>query len=229
MDVYEKTDKLIAKAKLEAARQFNTVRRKASSLADFDEINTLVKRLYSKLERQNRKLFNEIIMQQYREALKEALSEEEMEDMLLVEFDELLDSILDDYDPIMGYVYNRETKRKRERLYEKTVSILSHMREDEEGENGALLIYPSNNDVRQAFDSAYRQWSKMTEEYGIRSHDRATIEAFHVMGVEKVQWRAQNDRKTCEECEDLDGFIFPIDELPDKPHPNCRCWISPVD
>lgn len=229
MDVYERTDKLIADAKLEEARQFNTVRRKVAGLADFDEINTLTKRLYFNLEKRNRKLFNAIMAQQYRDCLEGEVSEDELDDLLLIVFDDELDEILSDYDPVMGYVYNHETERKRDRLYEKVISVLSHKRENEKGENDETLVFPSNNEVRDVFDSAFRQWSKMTEEYGIRSHDRATVEAFHALGVKNVQWHAQNDRKTCSECDSLDGAIFPIDEVPDKPHPNCRCWITIAD
>lgn len=224
MDVYAKTDKLIAEAKLEAARQFNTVRRKASGLADFDELNVLVKRLYSRLEARNRKLFNEIMAQEYKDCLEGEASDDELEDLLLLVFDDELDEILDGYDPVTGYVYNREAERKRERLFEKTVSILSNKPDKVEGENGEMLTIPVSNDMRQAFDSAFRLWSKMTEEYGIRAHDRARIDAFLALNGKRVIWRTEKDGKVCSGCRALEGQIFPIENVPDKLHPNCRCW-----
>ena len=34
----------------------------------------------------------------------------------------------------------------------------------------------------------------------------------------------------CEKCQALDGLTFKnIDEIPDKPHPNCRCWVEVSD
>lgn len=33
--------------------------------------------------------------------------------------------------------------------------------------------------------------------------------------------------KACEKCQKLDGKIFnSIEEIPDPPHPNCKCWIE---
>lgn len=224
MDVYEKTDRLIARNRLETARQFNTVRRKVSGLADFDEINTLVKRLYFRLEEKNRKMYREIMVQEYRDCLEGEVPDEELDNLLFDIFESELDEILDDYDPVTGYVYTRETERKCERLFEKCVSLISH----KEGDGGGIL-YPLNNELRQAFDRAFRLWANMTEEYAIRSHDRAREEAFHAFNVEKVVWRTENDRKVCKTCAELEDEVFPLDEVPDKPHLRCRCWIEPID
>ena len=35
------------------------------------------------------------------------------------------------------------------------------------------------------------------------------------------------EKGACEKCQALDGLNFKnTDEIPDKPHPNCRCWIE---
>jgi len=48
-------------------------------------------------------------------------------------------------------------------------------------------------------------------------------------GVEYVKWLACGDDRTCDRCADLDGKIFPIDEVPEAPlHPGCRCTYTPV-
>ena len=44
--------------------------------------------------------------------------------------------------------------------------------------------------------------------------------------IKKIQYVADNDKHTCQECSDNDGNIFDIDDddLPQLPiHPNCRC------
>ena len=34
----------------------------------------------------------------------------------------------------------------------------------------------------------------------------------------------------CEKCQTLNGVTFKnIDEIPDKPHPNCRCWVEVIN
>ena len=48
-------------------------------------------------------------------------------------------------------------------------------------------------------------------------------------GVEVVEWLAAFDRRTCDECGDLDGRKFEIDAAPPCPkHPNCRCTLIAV-
>jgi len=38
-------------------------------------------------------------------------------------------------------------------------------------------------------------------------------------------WRAEDG--ACEKCQALNGLTFEnIDKIPDKPHPNCRCWVE---
>lgn len=47
--------------------------------------------------------------------------------------------------------------------------------------------------------------------------------------IEKVQWLAGPDDRICEDCEEMDGTIYPIDEAPELPlHPCCRCVLTPV-
>jgi SPP1 gp7 family putative phage head morphogenesis protein len=52
-------------------------------------------------------------------------------------------------------------------------------------------------------------------------------------GVKKLEWLTVMDFKDamnpCEACEELDGKIFALDEVPPCPlHPRCRCTLLPV-
>ena len=41
-------------------------------------------------------------------------------------------------------------------------------------------------------------------------------------------WHTENG--ACENCQALNGLTFKnTDEIPDKPHPNCRCWVEVID
>ena len=40
---------------------------------------------------------------------------------------------------------------------------------------------------------------------------------------------AEKDDKTCDECMALDGLVFLLRDVPDKPHYNCRCTLKPVN
>lgn len=46
----------------------------------------------------------------------------------------------------------------------------------------------------------------------------------------KYVWRAENEEHTCDICKELDGQVFDFyDEVPERPHPNCKCTIEVVE
>lgn len=43
-------------------------------------------------------------------------------------------------------------------------------------------------------------------------------------------WHAENSENTCEKCKELDGQVFDFeDEVPERPHPNCKCTVEVVE
>ncbi len=46
----------------------------------------------------------------------------------------------------------------------------------------------------------------------------------------KYIWHAENSKNTCDKCRELDGQVFDFyDEVPERPHPNCKCWVEVVE
>ena len=46
----------------------------------------------------------------------------------------------------------------------------------------------------------------------------------------KYVWHSENGEHTCEVCKSLDGQVFDFyDEVPERPHPNCRCTVEVVE
>ncbi len=46
----------------------------------------------------------------------------------------------------------------------------------------------------------------------------------------KYIWRSENSDKTCDKCASLDGTVYyHEDEIPQKPHPNCKCTVEIVE
>lgn len=46
----------------------------------------------------------------------------------------------------------------------------------------------------------------------------------------KYVWHSENGEHTCDVCVDLDGQEFDYyDEVPERPHPNCRCYVEIVE
>ncbi len=46
----------------------------------------------------------------------------------------------------------------------------------------------------------------------------------------KYVWHSENGEHTCDVCKSLDGKVFDFyDELPKRPHPNCKCTVEILD
>ena len=64
--------------------------------------------------------------------------------------------------------------------------------------------------------------------------NKASIDAYKGLGVDKIQVLGTLDRVTCEKCGSFDGKIFEIDKVQQDLnippfHPNCRCTTVPYD
>lgn len=63
----------------------------------------------------------------------------------------------------------------------------------------------------------------------MRAVNGAAVDRFKEAGVDKVEFLAAWDDRTCDECESLHGKIFDLWGAPDLPiHPQCRCTLAPV-
>lgn len=177
-----------------AIRRFRTAKAKTAAL-DFDELNVMAqfKTLYEALEADNEEAFLALARGVY-------------------EGDEpptkaWLRDLLDQYDPVLLYVYGNEVVRKRDRAAEAV--------------NGA-------QDKGYEFKKALTYWSRMTAWEADTVEYEAAFKALEDSGVEKVRWNTAEDEKVCETCGPRNGKIYPIDKVPDRPHPGCRCWLTAV-
>ena len=71
----------------------------------------------------------------------------------------------------------------------------------------------------------------MTESTAIGSLARREI--FKELGINKYQYYAREDERTCETCGSLHGLVFPISSYEvgvnaSPIHPWCRCWEVPI-
>lgn len=118
-----------------------------------------------------------------------------------------LESFLLEYDEVSKYVYANEFERKRDRLAE------------------ALIASPKKN---EEIDAALRYLSFMLTAYAVRVTDQVVLTAYRDMGIDAVRWKAEKDNKTCTICKHRNGHIYDIEQVPPKPHLNCRCEYEEV-
>ena len=173
---------------------------KLKALSSFDELNILqsVKELYREADALTRKMLYQIAVFAYENA--------EGEDVSVITEQWLLEVVLEAYDSTTKYSYVNEVERKRSRLFESMVA----------SENKAAEV-----------DSALRYWSAMTTQYAIITTDAATKRAYMDSGVSDVIWVSVKDDKRCKVCKSRDGKIYPIEDVPPKPHIGCRCYLIP--
>lgn len=198
--------------------------KKSRLTLNFDQINQPVrtiqaesKRVYKLLNEKNRDAFLDLGLLVYMEAYAEVQpnipESENLQKAKKAISGKWLDVIQSEYNPVTKYVYVTEAERKRARFFESLVA-------DAESKQRREM----ENDYRVAENA----WIRQTRQAMIDIEDRAAIAAYKDAGVRKVRWISQHDDKVCKECGRLDGLIFPIDAIPDKPHYNCRCTIEPV-
>ena len=116
-------------------------------------------------------------------------------------------AFLEEPDPVMLYAFLPETDRKKQRLVE-------------------ALSVAQNRDAE--IDKALRYWTLQMSQFADNAVYRARLDAFRDAGVEYVRWVTQDDERVCDDCDDLDDQVFPIDEVPPPQHPRCRCYIVPA-
>lgn len=198
-EIYYRTDVILKYLVREYIEMFDDFK---SNLLRKDELNTLekVNSLYSRLVDVTVEKLLELAQLQFEYIMQGDFDYNIIDDAWLQE-------IFNKYNEVMKYVYSNEIDRKRSYLFE------------------ALM---SSDSPTTEIDKALRLWSIMVGQMTVDVTDEATLTAYRLNGIGFVKWVSEQDSKTCSHCADLDGEVFPIDEVPPKPHPNCRCSYIPA-
>ena len=109
------------------------------------------------------------------------------------------------YNPVTKYVYRNEMERKRSRFAE---GVIASENPNEEVALATRLMIATNKQFAE--DATFE----------------AVVLAYKDDGVEKVRWVTAVDDRRCKECKSRHGKIYPIDNIPPKPHRYCRCYIE---
>lgn len=123
---------------------------------------------------------------------------------------ELVNKLLDGYNPVSGYVFRHELERKAAKLAE------------------SILAAQTTGDRDKAIDKAMRQLSGQLAEYADQVVSETTKDAYESAGITLVKWKTKNDSKVCQACDELNGQVFEFEKVPPKPHFGCRCWLTVV-
>lgn len=180
-------------------------------ISGFDELSVIAEMdtLYAGLDKDNRTTFKKLFHARYIEMM---LFLKGKRDDIIDEMVEMyLAGLLSEPNEVTHYTYDTEVYRKRDRAKEAVNAIIGKVKKQIE------------------IDKQLKLWNRQTVWYTDLVSDEAMIAALKDSGVKRVQWVTQKDGKVCEECRERDGKIYPIDKIPVKPHPNCRCWLRKAD
>lgn len=95
---------------------------------------------------------------------------------------------------------------------------------------GDTTIDQIGKDIKDRFGVTAYESTRLVQTETARVHNEASDTMAHDMDIKQVMWMATLESKTCDECADLDGKTWNIDDdHPDVPaHPECRCILLNV-
>lgn len=222
MDYYGPADKAIQQMDRDNLRAFSKLK-----MADFDRINVIriVLDLYETQRKKAKKKYLEIALEAYLLGL--VLAEKSASDKTARSMakqtitKEWVDDLLNQTDFVTLYRFNTETERKAQRLIEALALVAD--------KNAVRGMIGTPEEIRNLLiDQALKQWTKHLGQYAINVTDAAIMQALDDAGVEGVVWVTERDQRVCADCHQLDGRWFRLDEVPAKPHWNCRCRVRPA-
>lgn len=219
---YKAADKAIKRMDRDNLKAFNKL--KMTDFGNTGMVRTVLG-LYRKQKRKAKKEYRKIGMEAYIFALwlaEEDVSEAEAEKMAEKAITESwVDDILSETDFVTLYRFNSETERKAQRLLEGLAIVTDT---DYTQDAGRATRFTRNDLV----DQALKQWVKQLAQYAINVTDYAMMQAYADAGIKEVVWEDAEDGRVCIECHSRNGHRYELEDVPPKPHVNCRCRLRPV-
>lgn len=195
---YRTTDKVIDYLN----KQYLKIFRKAKNIASFDELNVIEMshEVYGEALEITKKEMTRLADTVY----KKYREDEETEDSLGAVW---VLALMAAYNPVTKYIYDNEVERKRSRFAESVIASES---------------------PKEEVDRALRLWVAQNKQLADDVTFDAIVQAYEDDGVTEVKWVTHPDDRRCATCRERHGKIYPIDDIPPKPHINCRCYVRRV-
>lgn len=93
-------------------------------------------------------------------------------------------------------------------------------------------IDSTTKDIAKAMNSSYKRAYRLTHSEATFFSGQATVQSYKDTGVEKYEFMASHNERTCETCGALDGKVFKVSEqepgINMQPiHAHCHCTTAP--
>jgi hypothetical protein len=211
--MYRLADKLLEQLKKLIRREFNRF-----AIFGFDELNTPrvtkeTTELFNRLMAENQKRYLQVARKACTDAKALVLAAGYPEKEVPLPDEAWVLAFLGAYNYVSGYLYEPEAERKRLRLAEQILTAKE---------------YQSRTQYNDNLRRSANLWWTQTAHYMLDAVDESTLETYEMMGVEKVEWHTNIDGHECKTCRERHLKVYPIGDVPPKPHRNCRCRLMPV-
>lgn len=203
-------------------------------------LESISKDLYDEINNLNLQLFLEVINYSYNKAFEDNdndLDEEEKEENKPTE--KILDIWLEEFliGAGLNYIYSQEVERRREYFNTQMTNMIMNNINGKIASNTTSLKTKSDienfiknnltmnaSDILSEIRRQKKSWARITDDVMAIMINKSYLRAFKAMGVEKVVRVAIIDERTCEDCKNLNGTIYDIDNIPQLIiHTNDRC------
>lgn len=195
---YRITDKVIDYLN----KQYLKLFRRAKNLTDLDELNVIEMshEIYDQALSVTRTEMVRLADTVYKKYREDQDTEENLGTVWVL-------AVMAAYNPVTKYIYDNEVERKRSRFAESVIA---------------------SETPREDIDRGLRLWVAQNKQLADDITFDAIVQAYEDDGVTEVKWVTHHDDRRCAVCRSRHGRIYPIGDIPPKPHPRCRCYVTRV-
>ena len=210
-NLFEYEDKVVKVLLRKLLRLFRSLARtiQSNTINGLDELNVIpaVNKMYDEILALTLEFLKAVAQRAYRRARRKRRDDDFLLDLWLLDY-------LNQYNPVTEYLFFQEADRKRARLIEAIMSVLTSKN-------------PTTT-VSKVVDKGLKDWVRQVDQFGDCVVVDATEKAYEDNGTKQVMWVTQRDERVCSLCIPLDGEIFDIEDVPPPQHYNCRCFTVEV-
>lgn len=122
---------------------------------------------------------------------------------------------------------NFKGKHFSTRIWDNEEEVAKHLHKKiDDFLNGEINVNQIKKDIEKTFNTSAYNAKRLVETEVNRCEDEAFRRFCKETGVKKVKRNEILDDKICDDCKELDGKVFDLDDAPSVIHPLCRGFNS---
>lgn len=125
---------------------------------------------------------------------------------------------------------NFKGKHFSDRVWNNEKEVANHLHKKvQDFLKGKINVNQIRKDIEKTFNTSAYNSKRLVETEVSRCEDEAFKRYCRETGVKKVKRNETFDNRICDECRELDGKVFELDDAPGVVHPLCRGFNTVVE